>query len=46
MEAVTGEVEFRQGEDLTHTLREQTQAVVRQVQALQLGEPKDVKNSM
>lgn len=40
VETVTGEVEFSQGEDLTHTFREHTQTVVRQVQALQLRKPK------
>lgn len=40
VEIVAGEVELGQGEDLTHTLWEHTQSVVRQVQALQLGKPK------
>lgn len=45
VEIVTGEVELSQSEDLTHTLRENSQTVVRQVQALQLGKPKQRENS-
>lgn len=36
LEAITGEAELSQGEDLTDAFREHTQTVVRQVQALQL----------
>lgn len=39
LQIVTGQVEFSQGGDLTHTFGENTQSVVRQVQALQLGKP-------
>lgn len=39
LQIITGQVEFSQGEDLTHTFGENTQPVVRQVQALQLGKP-------
>ena len=45
VETITGEVEFSQGEDLTHTFREHTQTVVRQVQALQLRKPKDKRTA-
>ena len=45
VEIITGEVELSQGEDLTHTFREHTQTVVRQVQALQLGKPKQRESS-
>lgn len=41
VQIITGEVELGQGEDLTHTLREHTQTVVRQVQTLQLGKPEE-----
>lgn len=41
VEIVAGEAKFGEGENLTHTFRENTQTVVRQVQALQLREPKD-----
>lgn len=44
LETITGEVEFSQGEDLTHTLRKHTQTVVRQVQALQLRKPEERMN--
>ena len=40
LETVTGEVDFSQCEDLTHTFREYTQTVMRQVQAFQLRKPK------
>lgn len=46
VEIITGQVELSQGEDLTYTLREDAQTVVRQVQALQLGKPKQRENSM
>lgn len=39
LQIITGQVEFGQREDLTHTFGENTQSVVRQVQALQLGKP-------
>lgn len=41
LQTVTGQVEFSQGEDLTHTLWQHTQTVVRQVEALQLRKPED-----
>lgn len=41
LQAITGQVEFSQGGNLTHTFGENTQSVVRQVQALQLGKPSD-----
>lgn len=39
LQVITGQVEFSQGGNLTHTFGENTQSVVRQVQALQLGKP-------
>lgn len=39
LQIITGQVEFSQGEDLAHTVGENTQSVVRQVEALQLGKP-------
>lgn len=39
LQVITGQVEFSQGEDLTHTFGENPQSVVRQVQAPQLGKP-------
>lgn len=46
VETITGEVEFSQGEDLTHTFREHTQTVVRQVQTLHLRKPTERENRM
>lgn len=43
LEAVTGEAELGEGENLTHAFREHTQTVVRQVQALQLGKPEGME---
>ncbi len=46
LETITGEVEFSQGEDLTHTFRKHTQTVVRQVQAFELRKPEQRENRM
>lgn len=43
LEAVAGEAELGEGENLTHAFGEHTQTVVRQVQALQLGKPEGIE---
>ena len=39
VQAIAGQVELSQGQDLAHGLGEHAQAVVREIQALELGKP-------
>lgn len=45
-ETIAGQIELCQCQDLTHRLREYAQAIVRKVQALQLGKSAEIFSAL